>query len=162
MLDDGVGPRVAQELEARYGLPANVEVMERGTMGMALISDLRAVDRVLVVDGVDGTGQQPGTVVRYSPRDIAPYESFHGAHDCRFVDVLDALLLLGHEVQGSCVGVQVLNASPAEAHIGLTGPVEGALPLLIHTVLMELRALGCRVMDKGTGAPWDAEEEIVL
>jgi hydrogenase maturation protease len=135
MRDEGVGPRVAEELCQRNDLPANVEVLERGVMGMALIADIRRFDLLLVVDAVDKTGYQPGTVVRFEPEDIAPYQAFHTAHDTRLIDVLEAAALLGPIPETHCFGLQVLDIAPAEFSIGLTPPVEAAIPLLVQTVL---------------------------
>jgi hydrogenase maturation protease len=135
MLDEGVGPRVVEELLAAYEFPPNVEVLDRGTMGMALLADFQRFDVLLVIDAVDNTGQPPGTVLTYLPEDIAPYEAFHGAHDTRFADVLAAAALLGHEVEGHCLGVQVANMSPAQLTIGLTPAVEAAIPFVLECVL---------------------------
>jgi hydrogenase maturation protease len=155
MLDEGVGPRIAEELQARYEFPENVKVLDRGTMGMALLSDIRASDVILVVDAVDKTGLPPGTVVRYAPEDIAPYEAFHGAHDIRFIDVLQAAALLGHEPDAACIGVQILNMTPADYQIGLTEPVENSLPLLLFTVLKFLVEQNVPVIDSSTQKLWD-------
>lgn len=148
MLDEGVGPRVAQELLEHYRFPSNVEVLDRGTMGMALLSDLKRFQVILLVDAVDNTGKAPGTVVTYLPEDIAPYEAFHGAHDTRFVDVLQAAGLLGYEPEAHCLGVQVQNMSPADYMIGLTPPVEAAVPFLIQCVLGFLDKFGIDVWEK--------------
>jgi hydrogenase maturation protease len=104
-------------------------------MGMALLSDLKRFDVILLVDAVDNTGKPPGTVVTFSPEDMASHEAFHGAHDMRFIDVLEAAALLGYTPEGHCLGVQVENRSPAEYVIGLTAPVEAAIPLLVECVL---------------------------
>jgi hydrogenase maturation protease len=151
MLDEGLGPRVAAELVGRYRFPENVEVLDRGTMGMALLSDLRRFDVVLLVDAVDNTGKPPGTVVTYLPQDIAPYEAFHGAHDTRFVDVLEAAALLGCAPEGHCLGVQVQDMSPASYTIGLTPPVEAAVPFLIECVLGFLEQRGVRPCARDEG-----------
>jgi hydrogenase maturation protease len=135
MLDEGVGPRVAAELVARYQFPENVEVLDRGTMGMALLADLKRFDVILLVDAVDNTGQPPGTVVTYLPENIAPYEAFHGAHDTRFIDVLEAATLVGFTPEAHCLGVQVQNMLPSEYVIGLTPPVEAALSFIIECVI---------------------------
>jgi hydrogenase maturation protease len=144
MLDEGVGPRVAAELLARYRFPSNVEVLDRGVMGMALLADLKRFDVILLVDAVDNTGKSPGTVVTFLPEDMASYEVFHGAHDTRFVDVLEAAALLGYALEGHCLGVQVENMSPAKYVIGLTSPVEAAVPFLIECVLGFLEQRGVR------------------
>jgi hydrogenase maturation protease len=142
MLDEGVAPRVAAELLERYRFPPTVEVLDRGTMGMALLADLRRFDVILLVDAVDSTGEPPGTVVSYLPEDIAPYEAFHGAHDTRFIDVLEAAALLGSLPEAHCLGVQVQNMAPSEYVIGLTPPVEAALPFLIECVIAFLTQRG--------------------
>jgi len=155
MLDEGVGPRVASELIERFEFPSNVSVLDRASMGMQLLSEFKSYDVILVVDAVDKTGQPPGTVVRFMPDDLARYDTFHGAHDTRFVDVLDAAALLGYSPEGSCLGVQIENMHPVDFTIGLTPAVEAAVPLLLHSVLTFLTERGITVTDKKTHEPWD-------
>ena len=152
MLDEGAGPRVAAELLARYRFPPHVEVLDRGVMGMALLAAIKRFDEVLLVDAVDGTGKPPGTVVTFLPEDVAPHEAFNGAHDTRFVDVLQAAALLGSTPEGHCLGVQVLDMHPHDFTIGLTPPVEAAIPFLVECVLGFLETRGIRPCgDKGVG-----------
>ena len=148
MLDEGFGPRVAQELLRRYSFPENVEVLDRGTMGMTLLSDLRRFDVVLLIDAVDNTGKPSGTVVTYLPEDIASYEAPHGAHDTRFIDVLEAAALLGHKPEGHCLGVQVQDMDPLDYIIGLTPPVEAAVPFVIECILGFLEERGVKATGK--------------
>jgi hydrogenase maturation protease len=157
MRDEGVGPRVAAELNARFLFPAAVTVLDRATMGMSLLSEICEYAHILVVDAVDDTNFAPGTVVRFAPEDIAPYQAFHGAHDARFIDVLQAAELMGHKVEGSCVGVQVADITPEQLSVGLTPQVEAALPLLMHTVLEYLAKMGHVATDCVTGAQWTGE-----
>jgi len=139
MLDDGVGPRIARELVDGYDFPDNVEVLDEGCMGLALLPVLDESDFVLTVDAVDGTGLAPGTVVRFKPEDIGNYsDTIRSAHDMRFVDVLEAATLLGYEVEGLCVGIQAANPSPSQPCIALTPAVEAAVPLAVQTVLATL------------------------
>jgi len=148
MQDEGLGPRVAWELTERYMFPNNVEVIDRGTMGMALLADLKRFDVILLVDAVDNTGTPPGTVLTYLPEDIAPYEAFHGAHDARFIDVLEAAALLGYSPQCHCVGVQVQDMNPDEYTISLTPAVEAALPFLIQCIMGFLERFGVEATEK--------------
>ena len=140
LLDEGVGPRVAQELSEHHALPDGVTVLDRGCMGLSLLADLKGADKVLVVDAVDNTGLAPGTVVTFKPEDIAPYQAFHGAHDTRLVDVLQALELLGYQPEVDCLGVQVENMSPENFCIGLTPAVEAAVPVLVQSCLDYIEA----------------------
>lgn len=152
LLDEGVGPAVVQALDEQFEFPDNVDILDRGTMGMALIGEMQDYDYILTVDAVDGTGEEPGTVFRFHPEDMADEAVMHGAHDTRFIDVLQALDLLGHRPVGECIGVQVANMSPDKMFIGLTPQVEAALPLLIETVLATLYRHGVRgIIDRRTG-----------
>jgi len=155
MLDEGIGPRIAHELIERFEFPGNVSVLDRASMGMQLLSEFKSYDVILVVDAVDHTGHPSGTVVRFMPEDLARYDTFHGAHDTRFVDVLDAAELLGYRPEGYCLGVQIENMQPVEFTIGLTPAVEAAVPLLLYSVLSFLTKLDIVVIDKKTNEPWD-------
>lgn len=143
MLDDGVGPAVYDELCARYRIPDNVELMDLGCLTMAMIDRVRDFDVIMTVDAVDGTGNPPGTVVRYTPDDMARHQGATASlHDLKLVDLFDAAALLGYQARGLCVGMQVESSSPAEATEGLTPAVYEALPLLVEVVAGELARLG--------------------
>lgn len=141
LLDEGVGPRVAQELLEHHELPPEVTVLDRGCMGMALLSDFKEADKILVVDAVDNTGLAPGTVVTFKPEDIAPYQAFHGAHDTRLIDVLQAAALLGYTPDTDCLGVQIKSMAPEDFVIGLTPEVEAAVPVMVQSCLDYIEAM---------------------
>ena len=134
MRDEGLGPRIAEELINSYELPPQVEVLDRGVMGMALLSDLREAEEVLVIDAVDHTGYPAGTVLRYYPKDMVYSQVFRGAHDTRLIDVLQAADMLGYPVHCECLGVQAADINPPQYAIGLTSEVEAALPKLLSGV----------------------------
>jgi len=58
-------------------------------------------------------------------------------------------------VEGHCLGVQIGDTSPSELSIGLTSAVEGAIPLVLYSVLTFLTEHGVVVIDKKTDKPWD-------
>jgi hydrogenase maturation protease len=66
--DDGVGCRVAQELE-QYALPDDVEVMDGGTPGVGLLNLFEGRRRVIIVDAAE-MGKLPGEVVRFQPEEV--------------------------------------------------------------------------------------------
>jgi endonuclease-3 len=148
LLDEGIGPRIAKELLENYQFPVNVSVLDRGTMGMALLSEIKEFDTILVVDAVDNTGYQPGTVVTFLPDDVAANNAFKGAHDIKFSDVLNSAQLMGYKIEGYCLGVQIANMQPPEFTIGLTPQVEAAVPKLLSSVLDFLTSRGVKVMPK--------------
>ncbi|MCL2631672.1 MAG: hydrogenase maturation protease [Coriobacteriia bacterium] len=142
LLDEGFAPRVAEELLARYTLPSEVTVLDRGVMGMAMLTDLRQADQVLVIDALDNTGEPPGTVFQFKPDDLAERQIFHGAHDVRLIDVLNAASLLGITPEVNCLGAQVQSISPHEFQIGLTESVQAAVPLVIDQIVGWLSSHG--------------------
>ncbi|MBN2840760.1 MAG: hydrogenase maturation protease [Coriobacteriia bacterium] len=142
MLDEGIGNRVAVELEKNYSFPDDVRIMDGGTMGLGMIHVFRGIEFLLVVDAMDGSGLEPGTVVRIAPEDFAPNQVMHSLHDIRFVDVLEAAKLIGIMPEADCIGIQVRDMNPAEITIGLSEPVEAAVPRAIGAVLYVLEERG--------------------
>lgn len=138
--DEGVGVRVIETIMASLAFPENVTVLDAGTMGMGILNLFKACDYLLVVDAVDGTGEPAGTVVRLSPEDLAPNQVLHSLHDMRLVDVLDAATLMGTRPEAECVGIQVLDMDGVA--IGLTEPVEAAVPAAVAAVLQILGERG--------------------
>ena len=142
MLDEGVGIRIAEELQRNYVFPADVRVMDAGTMGLGMMHLFRGVELLLIADAVDGTGHPAGTVLRLSPEDLAPNQVLHSLHDIRFADVLNAARMIGVMPEADCIGVQVQDMSPAELTIGLSEAVEAAVPRAVAAVLYVLEERG--------------------
>lgn len=148
MLDEGVGVRVLSELDQHYTFTEGTELVDAGTMGLGMISLFRGLDFLLIIDAIDGTPHPAGTVVRVSPQDFAPNQVLHSLHDVRFVDVLDSARLIGIEVDAECVGIQVQDMSPAELTIGLSEPVEAAVPRAVAAALTLLDERGIPFAEK--------------
>lgn len=67
--DDGVGPFVAQWLNASYSFPEGVEVEDLGTPALDFIDRIVGLDALIVVDAVNND-QPPGTVNLYRKEDL--------------------------------------------------------------------------------------------
>ncbi len=67
--DEGLGVRAVQRLQERYELPAEVQVVDGGVMGLALLPYLEGVTHLLVVDAVQ-MGAEPGTLIRLEGEEI--------------------------------------------------------------------------------------------
>jgi len=138
--DEGVGVRVIELLMSTLEFPGNVTLTDAGTMGMGILNLFKECDYLLVVDAIDGTGEPAGTVVRLSPEDLAPNQVLHSLHDMRLIDVLEAATLMGTRPEAECIGIQVLDMNGVS--IGLTEPVEAALPDAVAAVLQVLSERG--------------------
>jgi len=140
MRDEGIGVRVVEELMTAFEFPDNVTLVDAGTMGMTILNLFQDCDYMLVVDAIDGTGEEPGTVVRLSPEDLSPNQVMHSLHDVRLVDVMQTAMLMGLEPEVDCVGIQIEDMN--ELSIGLTPAVEAAVPDAIAAALTVLAERG--------------------
>ena len=154
-LDDGVGPAVYDEVLARFDVPENVELLDLGVLTMDMITYIDTCDVVITVDAIEHSGEEPGTVLRGAPNELAKSQGANmSLHDLRLVDLFDAAILLDYDAEGICLGMQVENTEPELLTEDLTPRVRAALPLLVDTLAAELARLGSPLIDKQTGAEY--------
>ena len=106
MLDEGVGPAVYDTVLRDYEVPSNVRLFDVGCMSLDMLPYVESYDVIITVDAVDGTGDAPGTVYRFSPDAMARHSgAMASLHDLKLVDLFDAASLLGYEAEGYCLGM---------------------------------------------------------
>jgi hydrogenase maturation protease len=94
--DDGVGVRVAYEIEAKLGnhIPVDGTITEAGVGGLRLMELLEGYDRAIIIDAIQTkNGHPPGTVLQMDLdylRSISPTQHSASAHDTSLVLALDA------------------------------------------------------------------------
>ena len=135
--DDGFGPRVIEELQQRP-LPPNVELIDAGVGGIAILSWIEDADKVIIVDSVQ-TGNEPvGTVYRFTDKDLPPSDMFMlSLHDLNLVDTIN----IGRVVQKMpdeivIYGVEVKRV--AEFTREMTPAVEAAVKEVADLVVDEI------------------------
>lgn len=140
MSDDGIGVRVVQRLAERYRFPAEVTLLDGGTLGLDLLPRLEGVTKLLVVDAVE-TGGAPGSVVRLTGEDIPlALETKVSPHQMGLKDLLTVAALQGHVPEEMVLwGVQ-----PANIEIGmeLSPSVAARQDALEEEVVRELALWG--------------------
>lgn len=136
--DDGFGPRVLQELQRRE-IPENVELIDAGVGGIAILSWIEDADKVIIVDSVQ-TGNEPvGTVYRFTDREMPPSDMFMlSLHDLNLVDTIN----IGRIVQKMpdeivIYGVEVKRI--AEFTTEMSPEVETAVAEVADLVMEELK-----------------------
>ena len=137
--DDGVGVHVISALAeaARNGFPSldgGVELVDAGTLGLALLPKLEAADEVIVVDASE-LGVPPGTLHVFRGREIDEMLSRRrrSVHEVALLDLFAAAAL-----RGCCPPRRALVAiQPGSTDWGLepTAPVAAAIPVACETVL---------------------------
>ena len=135
--DDGVGPRVVEEL-TRRGLLEGVTVLDGGTGGLDLLHTLEGWQRAVIVDAAD-VGREPGQFVRFTPEQVhlvraADSFSIHQSGLAEALALADALGLVLPEIV--IFGVQPAKIDWGE---GLSQAVEAALPILTDAVFKEIK-----------------------
>lgn len=70
--DEGFGVRCAERFAERFDVPADVEVMDGGTQGLALVNTLAEARRILIFDAVDA-GLAPAERVTVRGADVPKF-----------------------------------------------------------------------------------------
>jgi hydrogenase maturation protease len=144
MNDDGFGVRVIEMLQENYRFPAEVTVLDGGTLGLDLLPRLEAADKLLIIDALE-MGADTGSVFRLEgeavPRAFANKLSVHqmGVQD----------LLAVAELQGYCPPELVIwGVQPGSIEMALTlsEPVAAAIDEVVSGVVEELRSWGVNVL----------------
>lgn len=148
-LDDGVGPAVGRFLQEHFELPAEVAVLDRAVMGYGIVPDLQACDVAIVVDALDGTGTEPGTVLSFDPADAAGAPIMASLHDIRFADVLASAQFMGAACRGWGLGIQIADRGDGTLERGLNEAVAAAIKPCARAVATYLRDnLGLAVRER--------------
>jgi len=139
--DEGVGVKVVEALQQRFRIPAAVEVVDGGTMGMDLIPYFEKRRHVILVDAVR-SGGAPGSVVKI--KDPSAYlKKRMSPHHIGLSDVL-AFATLSY---GRLPAITLLGMEPARVTPGLDLSVAAARNFrhLVEQVVAELQELGIRL-----------------
>jgi hydrogenase maturation protease len=92
--DEGVGVVVGRRVE-ELDLPG-VEVLDGGTLGIALLPEIEGRDALLVLDAVAKAGAQPGEIVEFAEDDLyRPLKLMYSAHQVGIDETLAAARLMG-------------------------------------------------------------------
>lgn len=141
--DEAVGVRVIQELEQRYGVPPEVELLDGGTSGMELLDQLARREHLIVIDAVC-TGDAPGTIVQLSDDEVPAFFRLRvSPHEIGLSDVLATLQVTGETPRG----ITLIGIVPAstELSLELTPTIAAKIDPMIDAVIAKLAALGYRL-----------------
>lgn len=138
--DDGAGALVVHALDRAFERPAGVEVLDGGTLGLALLPYLEAAPAAILVDAVRADAP-PGSIVRLEGVDVAPaVEQRLSPHQIGVADLLDGVRWLDRYPQR----LVLLGVVPAtlDLGVGCSPAVCAALPRLLDALVDEIRRFG--------------------
>ena len=138
--DEGVGVRVAEAFAERYVLPASVEVVDGGTVGMDLLDTLAGCDHLLICDAVK-IESPPGSVVKLVDGQVPTlFQTRYSPHQLGLSEVLATLTLTDEAPKA----VTLIGIGPADLELGidLSPPVAAAIQPALEQLAATLAELG--------------------
>lgn len=143
MTDDGIGVRAVEELQRRFHIPDNVEVIDGGTSGLDLLPYLADRDYLIIIDAVK-SGAPPGTVLMAEGEDVpARFRTRISPHQLGISELLAAAMLTG-ELPKQLV---LFGIEPKTIEMGLclSPEVRAGLDKMLTVVADYLHTIGCRI-----------------
>ena len=133
--DDGAGAQVIQRLRDDARVPADVSLIEGGTLGLELLSYVWDCSRLIVIDAVD-VGRPAGTVLRMSGEDLNSLPGNSSVHQLGVSDLLVALRVLAQrQPEVVLLGVQ---PEVTDWSTELSPAVAQAMGLLVDAAVREV------------------------
>jgi hydrogenase maturation protease len=153
--DEGFGVRCVEALAAGFDVPAEVAVMDGGTLGLALVPELLDATHVLLFDAVEHRGEPGGLVVaRDDEVPLLMGGNKLSLHQVGVNDIFASLELLGHKPEHvTVVGIKPVQL--ADYGGSLTEPVRAKVPAALALGIEELRRWGIEVRERAGGPARD-------
>jgi hydrogenase maturation protease len=144
LTDDGVGVKVAYEVEARLGnkLPENLTITEASVGGLRLMELLEGYDRAIIIDAIQTRNGHPsGSIFTLNLEDlraISPTQHSASAHDTSLVTALDAGIEIGMKLPMDVTVFAVEVENILDFSEQPTPAVAEAIPKVTEMVLVQL------------------------
>jgi hydrogenase maturation protease len=138
--DDGVGPRVAGELEAR--VDGDVTVMEASLAGLNLLDLLVGYDRVIIVDAIQTEGGKIGTIYRLDLDSFKATRHAASTHDVNLATALELGKRLGLALPRKIDILAIEVADTGRFSEECTPEVVEAIPACVEMIIKELKGNG--------------------
>ena len=146
LTDEGLGVHVVNELRDAYTFSPEINIIDGGTMGMELLTYMRGMKKLLLVDAVNG-GEQPGTVYEFPHQELEQYFTDHiSVHEVGMQDILR----IRHIQEEPLEDAMVIGVEPESLEFGFVPSpvVQAALPDVKARVLNTLRSWGVTITEK--------------
>ncbi|WP_165174831.1 HyaD/HybD family hydrogenase maturation endopeptidase [Desulfovibrio sp. ZJ369] len=149
LTDEGFGVRAVEYLEEHFTWPAQVRLMDGGTQGLMLMSEILDCGLLVVLDVVLGP-EKPGTVYLLEGEDLRKSLSFRDSmHQTDLLDTLITCELAGHRPNALVIGMQPFEYHTM--HVGLSPEAQALLPQFCRKAVEELARRGIAAQPKAQG-----------
>ena len=135
--DDGVGIRVAREVEQNLNDP-HVTVSETSAAGLSLLDSMLGYDKVIIVDAIQTKEGKAGQVYRMKPEDFSSAKRLSSPHQINLVTALELGKMLNLTMPREIAVFAVEAKDIATFSEKCTPKVEKAIPEVVKMVLEDL------------------------
>ncbi len=136
--DDGVGLRVAAELNDRIEQP-EITVTETGIAGLSLLDLLVGYDKAIIIDAIQTVGGKAGQIYRLDPKAFDTALHTASAHGIDFTTALEFGKKLGLSLPQQIVIFAIEASDVSTFSEKCTPEVRKAIPTCVEMVLQELK-----------------------
>ena len=133
--DEGLGVHVAKALQ-KMDIPPEIEVVEGGTDGFALMPIIMETDLLYLIDSIKG-GSEPGTIYKFNIKNAPACMDLYktSVHQIGILEVIRLTSLVGKSPETTIIGME-----PKSISLGmdLSPEIKAKIPRIIDLVLKEL------------------------
>lgn len=138
--DEGIGVRVAQELEKHPNFAPHFDVIDGGTCGMELLDSIANCSHLIIIDAVLANKAAGEIIVLYDEQIPTFFSRKISPHQLGICDVLSALKLTDELPKHVClIGVQPESLEPG---IGLSDKIQAVFPAIFANLAQQLSNYG--------------------
>lgn len=135
--DEGVGVRAVEYIEDK-ALPGNVELLDGGTGGFTLLSEIQKFDHVILIDAT--LDENPiGTIRVIKPKFASDYPKAMSTHDIGLKDLIESASIMGNLPTLYLIIVTIKNIQPMD--LNLSVEIKNKLPEVYSSVLEVLKII---------------------
>ena len=146
LTDEGLGVHVVKDIKESFTFTPAITIIDGGTMGMELLTYMRGMKKILLVDAISG-GEPAGTVYEFPHKELEQYFTEHiSVHEVGMQDILRIRAIQEEPLEDAVV----IGVEPESLEIGFdpSEVVQRALPEVKDRVLNVLRQWGVQVEPK--------------
>lgn len=135
--DEGVGVRAVEYIE-KQKLPENVDLLDGGTGGFTLLSEIQKYDEVILIDAT--LDENPiGNIRVIKPKYSSDYPKAMSTHDIGLKDLIESASVMGNLPTLHLIIVTIKDIQPMD--LKLSVELEKKLPEVYTTVLEVLKKI---------------------
>ena len=139
LCDDGIGLKIAAELRDRVN-QAEIDVMETGIAGLALLDLLVGYDRAIIIDAIQTVDGKPGRIYKLDTHAFDSARRAVSPHDIDFTTALEFGSKLGLSMPERVTIFAIETSDVSTFSEECTPEVQKAIPRCVRMVLQELKS----------------------